>query len=64
VAAFASIVEPSNRAAYQLPACSLEIISQISQPASSVFLSQKISQQYFQPAKSAQANRLYTVPAL
>jgi hypothetical protein len=40
------------------PACSLEIISQISQPASSVFLSQKTSQQYFQPAKSAQANRL------
>jgi hypothetical protein len=37
--------------------CSFEIISQISQPASSVFLSQKISQQYFQPAKSAQANR-------
>jgi hypothetical protein len=37
--------------------CSLEIISQISQPASSIFLSQKTSQQYFQPARSTQANR-------
>jgi hypothetical protein len=34
---------------------SLEVISQL---VSSVFLSQKISQQYFQPARSAQANRL------
>jgi hypothetical protein len=33
----------------QLTACSLEIISQISQPDSSVFLSQKTSQQYIQP---------------
>jgi hypothetical protein len=37
----------------------LEIISQISQPASNVFLSQKTSQQYFQPARSVQANRLW-----
>jgi hypothetical protein len=37
---------------------SLEIISQISQLANSIFLSQKTSQQYFQPARSAQANRL------
>jgi hypothetical protein len=42
----------------RVTACSLEITSQISQPASSVFLSQKTSQQYFQPARSAQANRL------
>jgi hypothetical protein len=42
-------------------ACSLEIISQISQPASSVFLSQKTSQQYIQPARSAQANKLSVV---
>jgi hypothetical protein len=34
---------------------SLEVISQL---GSSVFLSQKISQQYFQPARSAKANRL------
>jgi hypothetical protein len=39
-------------------ACSLEIISQISQPANNVFISQKISQQYFQPVRSAQANML------
>jgi hypothetical protein len=45
-------------------ACSFEIISQISQPASSIFLSQKTSQQYFQPAKSAQANRLSTLSTI
>jgi hypothetical protein len=33
-------------------ACSLDIISQISQPASNAFLSQKTSQQYFQPGRS------------
>jgi hypothetical protein len=37
----------------------LEIISQISQPASNVSLSQKTSQQYFQPARSVQVNRLW-----
>jgi hypothetical protein len=44
----------------RLTVCSLEIISQISQPASSDFLSQKISQQYFHPARSAKTNRLWT----
>jgi hypothetical protein len=42
-------------------ACSLEINSQINQPANNVFLSQRISQHYFQPTWSAQANRLLVV---
>jgi hypothetical protein len=42
----------------QSSVCSLKIISQISKPASSVFLSQKTNQQYFQPARLAQTNRL------
>jgi hypothetical protein len=41
---------------------SLEIISQISQLASSVFLSQKTRQQYFQPVRSAKTNRLASAP--
>jgi hypothetical protein len=35
---------------------SLELISQISQPFSSVFLLQQISEQYFQPWLISQAN--------
>jgi hypothetical protein len=50
--------EEKRRAKVVILACSLEIISQISQPASSIFLSQKTSQQYFQPARSAPANKL------
>jgi hypothetical protein len=42
------------------PPCSLELISQISQLFTSVFLSQQISEQYFQPWPISQANRAET----
>jgi hypothetical protein len=53
----------SSLPTYHVTTCSLEIINQIIQPASSVFLSKKnqskkTSQQYFQPARSVQTNML------
>jgi hypothetical protein len=53
-----------TRIFWGISACSLEIIGQISQPVSNIFLSQKISQQYFQPARSAQTRLFVFAPFL
>jgi hypothetical protein len=42
---------------FQLTTCSLELSAAYLQPASSLFLSQQINPQYFQPLIFSQANR-------